>query len=203
MDTAAPVAIVLPAAGASARMRGRDKLLEPVDGIALLRRQALAALATGAHVLVTLPDPAGARGAALDGLALRRIAVPDAAEGMAASFRRAAAALPPGTPAAMVLLPDLPEITADDLRALLAARAAALPATPVLRATAADGTPGHPVIVPARLFPRLATLHGDTGARAILAGETVRAVALPGRRATTDLDTPEAWAAWRRARGEA
>lgn len=202
MQATAPVAIVLPAAGASRRMRGPDKLLEPVDDMPLLRRQALAALATGAPVLVTLPEPEGARGAALDGLGVVRVAVPDAAEGMAASLRRAAAALPAGTGAAMIVLPDLPEITTDDLRALLAARAAALPATPVIRATAADGTPGHPVILPARLFPRLATLRGDAGARALLAGETVRAVALPANRATTGLDTPEAWAAWRRARSE-
>ena len=35
-------ALLLPAAGASSRMRGRDKLLEHVDGVALLRRSCVA-----------------------------------------------------------------------------------------------------------------------------------------------------------------
>ena len=42
-------AILLPAAGASRRMRGRDKLLEGVDGVALLRRSALRARHRGAR----------------------------------------------------------------------------------------------------------------------------------------------------------
>ena len=44
--------IVIPAAGQSTRMRGRDKLLEPIRGVPLIRRQAQAAAGTGADVLV-------------------------------------------------------------------------------------------------------------------------------------------------------
>ncbi|MCV6595140.1 MAG: NTP transferase domain-containing protein, partial [Silicimonas sp.] len=62
--------LALPAAGASSRMRGRDKLLEPIGGVPLLRRQALAALTTGCPVLVTLPEGNEPRRAALEGLAL-------------------------------------------------------------------------------------------------------------------------------------
>ena len=69
-----------------------------------------------------------------------------------------------------------------------------------VRATGADGTPGHPVIFPARLFAALARLKGDTGARAVLEGEAVLHVALPGRAALVDLDTPEDWAGWLAAR---
>ena len=47
------IPIVILAAGASSRMRGRDKLLELVDGVALLRRQVERALNTGAKVFVT------------------------------------------------------------------------------------------------------------------------------------------------------
>ena len=53
------------------------------------------------------------------------------------------------------------------------------------------------MIVPARLLPEMAALRGDTGARALMQSHPVRHVALPGRRAVTDLDTPEDWAAWR------
>ena len=62
------VCILLLAAGASSRMRGGDKLLERVDGVPLVRRQVLAALATGCEVVVCLPDSTGPRFAALDGL---------------------------------------------------------------------------------------------------------------------------------------
>jgi CTP:molybdopterin cytidylyltransferase MocA len=44
-------------------------------------------------------------------------------------------------------------------------------------------------------------LSGDEGARAILRRHPPRLLALPGRHAVTDLDTPEDWARWRAARG--
>ncbi|WP_369022861.1 nucleotidyltransferase family protein [Rhodovulum iodosum] len=190
-------AILILAAGASARMGGRDKLLEPVAGRALLRRQVEAALATGAPVVVTLPPGADARRAALAGLALRCVEVPDAAEGMAASLRAGVAALPADADAVMVVLADMPEIGAAALAAMLKAGHAAPGA--ILRATAPDGTPGHPVIFPRRLFPELGRLSGDRGARDILKAQAGRVVAvpLPGDQALTDLDTPEDWAAWR------
>ncbi|GAA0292605.1 nucleotidyltransferase family protein [Rhodovulum strictum] len=192
----AELLILLPAAGASARMRGRDKLLEPVDGVALLRRQAMAALATGAPVLVTLPRGAGtARASALAGLAAR-IAWIDAAEGMAASLRAgAAAAQAAGASGLMVMLPDMPEITTEDLAMLRAAFHAA--PDHALRACTSGGAAGHPVIFPSRLFAMLARVQGDAGGRAVLAGEAVQLLPLSGERALTDLDTPEDWADWR------
>ena len=67
----------------------------------------------------------------------------------------------------------------------------------IVRATAMDGRAGHPVVFPARCLAEMAALQGDEGARAVLAAHEVAHVALPGRRAVTDLDTPEDWAAWR------
>lgn len=189
--------ILIPAAGFSRRMRGADKLLEPVDGIALLTRQARAALATGARVIVTLPPAPGPRGAALAGLDVTRVPVADAAEGMAASIRAGVAALAPGTSALMILLADLPEIEAPDLARLLAAQSETPGA--ILRAAAEDGRPGHPVVFPPDLFAELAMVTGDEGARRVVAAHRgrLRDLPLPGARAVTDLDTPEAWAAWR------
>lgn len=188
----AEIALLLLAAGAAQRMRGRDKLLEEVGGMALLRGRALACLEAGlGPVLVTLPPGAGARHAALAGLAVTPVEVARAAEGMGASLAAGAAAVPPGMAGVMVLPADMPEITAADLRAV----AAGFDGTRALRGTGADGTPGHPVIFPATALPALAALTGDRGARDLAAG--ARPVALPGRHALTDLDTPEDWAAWR------
>ncbi len=188
--------ILIPAAGASSRMRGSDKLLEEVEGKPLLRRQAIMALATGCAVVVTLPPDRPARGAALDGLAVTRVIVPDAALGLSVSLAAGLAAIGPA-PAVIVLLADLPEISAEDLNHLVA-RHRDLPEA-ILRATAQDGTAGHPVLFPAWVLPELGAMTGDSGARALLRGHADRvvAVALADRRAVTDLDTPEDWAAWR------
>ena len=123
-------------------MRGADKLLEPVAGQPLLRHLSAQALATGLPVTVALPPDRPARDAALRGLPVACVTVPDARLGMASSLRAGLASLPPQA-AVMVLLADLPEITTDDL--LLMARAHAATPDHILRATDASGQPGHPV----------------------------------------------------------
>ena len=191
-------AILLLAAGGSERMRGADKLLEMIDGEAVLRRQARAALGAGGPVLVCLAPNRPERKKALQGLAVRHVTVGDAAEGMPASIRAGVAALPDGVPGVAILPADMPEITGPDLAAVLAVFRRH-PHSAV-RATADSGAAGHPVVFPARLFGALLALKGDQGARAVLAGEKVFPVALPENHATTDLDTPEDWAKWRAAR---
>ena len=47
--------VLIPAAGSSSRMRGGDKLLEPVGGIPLLRRQAMWRSALSWQLAVQLP----------------------------------------------------------------------------------------------------------------------------------------------------
>jgi molybdenum cofactor cytidylyltransferase len=191
------IPILILAAGASRRMGGRDKLVETVDGAAMLRGRAEVAIAARlGPVFVTLPPDRPARARALDGLDVTPVPVRGAAEGMAASLRAGIAALPPDAPAVLILLADTPAITAADLRAVAAAFDAADPQP--ARGAEPDGTPGHPVLLPARLFPALARLTGDAGARSLLVGEAVRLVGLPRGHATTDIDTVEALAQWRR-----
>lgn len=191
------ISILLLAAGASARMRGADKLLEEINGKPLVRHLAQEALGTGFPVLVTLPENRPKRVSALQGLKLDMILIEDAAEGMAMSLRSAVAAIPP-THAALVLLADMPEICTSDLDILLAA----FQRDPnhILRATTAEGVPGHPVLFPNWARAELLTLEGDIGAKPVLKAhaDAVRLVALPANHATTDLDSPEDWAAWRK-----
>lgn len=192
------IVILIPAAGDATRMRGRDKLLEPVEGLPLLARQVRMAEATGCTVLVTLRLRDKARHAALATVnAPDRIELPDAAEGIAASLRAGAAwAQARRAMGLMVLLADLPDLETGDLERLLAMFRHD-PARPI-RATDMSGQTGHPVIFPARLFGALTQLSGDQGARTVLAQEKVVTMPLPDQRATMDLDTPEAWAEWRR-----
>lgn len=195
----AGILILIPAAGASSRMRGRDKLLEEVRGQPLLRDRVALALGTGAEVLVTLPPDRPLRRETLAGLVDPRLAlitVSDPQTGLSASLRDGAHwAIEHQADAVMILLPDLPDLTADDINFMLQE----YDFKSILRATSQDGTPGHPVILPARLFDALTRLSGDQGARDLLRAHRVTTLALPGQRAITDLDTPEAWDAWRAA----
>lgn len=189
------LAIIIPAAGASVRMEGRDKLMEIVDGQPLLLRQVKRALATGAPVYVTTRTDRPDRIAALDksGARLVHVAAPD--EGLAASLRAGIAALPVSVSAAMILLPDLPDIDTSNMRAMIAAHNR--DPKMILRATTEDGTPGHPTIFPRRLFADLAKINGDRGAQALLRTTEFITVPLQDQRALNDLDTPEDWNAWR------
>ncbi len=187
------VLIAIPAAGASSRMRGADKLMQKVGGVPLLARQTERALATGYPVFVTVSKDHPVRQTALPQHANLRIEVIDGAEGMSLSLRRAIARAGDAE-GLMVHLPDMPDLETQDLTQMIGAFAAA--PDQVHRAASSVGHPGHPVIFPHRLFAALSNLSGDTGGKEILKTEEVRLHPLPGQRALTDLDTPEAWAAW-------
>ncbi|MGH1454788.1 MAG: nucleotidyltransferase family protein [Paracoccaceae bacterium] len=191
--------ILLLAAGSSSRMRGRDKLMEVVEGQPLIRRALERALGTGLPVMVTLPAPDHPRARAVGNDLADLVYVPDAAEGMSASIRRGIEALPPDTGGVMILPADLPDLNSKDL--LRMASTWVKSPDMILRATSANGDPGHPVIFPYGYFGDLAAVTGDRGARMVLSDHArrVRHLPLAGNRATTDLDTPEAWAAWRTA----
>lgn len=196
-----PAEIVILAAGASSRMGGRDKLLEEVEGQPLIVRTAGMALATGLPVTVVLPPDRPVRRAAIAGMALRLAVADKAREGMAESLKAGFAALPAPAPV-LLMLADLPEMQSEDLSAVLAAGTAAPDL--IHRGAAAGGEPGHPVLLPLWLWPEILDLTGDQGARELLLRhrERVRLVPLPGARAITDLDTPEDWAAWRKAQAD-
>ena len=198
----------IPAAGRSTRMQGRDKLLEAVDGQPILRRTASIALSAGlGPVLVGLKTGDQVHDKALRNLEVEVVPVPDADEGMAATLRAGARAalreIEAGYLTAgdyeyfgmMVLLPDMPDIAAQDLIALdleFQANGGA-----VVRAATEDGRLGHPTIIPDYLLRSFDVLEGDRGASALFEGEPLVAVDLGGQRARTDLDTPEDWKAWR------
>ncbi len=183
------------AAGASSRMRGRDKLLEPVGGILALRRCAERALASNADVVAIVVGPGqDARRRALAGLDVVIIESEESVQGLSRSIRSGLAAAAPETTALMILLPDMPEIETDDMNAVIAEHGSA----DIVRAATADGRPGHPVLIARELFPRLARLEGDQGLRSAIKPEQdrVRLIPRPGERALLDLDTTEEWAAW-------
>lgn len=191
------IPILILAGGQSTRMRGRDKLLEPVDDRPLLRKVVEDALSVSRTVFVALPDAAAARLEALAGLDVTPLALPQAAEGLSGTLRAGVVALP-DCPAFLILLADLPEITGADIAAVLAARKV-YPDHLIWRGATPDGKPGHPILFDARLRPRFAELRGDDGGERIVRPLRAQTHLVPfdTPRARLDLDTPEDWAAWR------
>ncbi|MFV9505179.1 MAG: nucleotidyltransferase family protein [Oscillochloridaceae bacterium umkhey_bin13] len=187
---------VLLAAGTSARM-GQPKQLLDWQGQPLVRHVAATALASQLDGLVVVCGAvAPAVSAALADLAesLHLVVCSDYAAGQAASLRCGLAALPAGTRAALIVLVDQPLITTELINHMLAhwqAEPTALALVPQYQ-----GQRGNPVILAAALFPELAALHGDTGARAILAKhhDRVRWWVVDDPAVVTDIDTPETYA---------
>lgn len=191
--------IVIPAAGMSSRMGGRDKLLEPVNGEPLLRRQTKTALAADCSVMVCLPPGADDRQKTISDLPVTQVVVPDAAEGIGATLRTAAlfsARHAPERPM-MILLPDVPGIRTQDILTVITAFQDQQTEAPV-RATDDSGKPGTPLIIPNRLLAEFTELTGDSGGKSVLQSEVITLVPISGTRATRDLDTPQDWAEWRK-----
>lgn len=194
------VHILILAAGASSRMRGRDKLLQSVKGRPLLRQVAEVAIGTGAPVIVTLPPMSEARVKALADSIARPVEVPDAALGMSRSIERGLAAIvesDPGPDDGIMILPaDMPGFSTKALSDLIS-RFRSEPEL-IWRGGTTDAQPGHPIIFPRALWAELALVTGDEGGRSVLQRhkDIVRLVPLPGEMAVLDLDTPEDWAAF-------
>lgn len=181
-------------------MGSRDKLLEKVDGIPLLRLIAERALKVSDDVHVLLRPGFNARRKALEGLEIRTFVAPEALEGMNGSLRAATAHMAKHD-AYLLMLGDLPEITAENMQTVLDARAGQ-PDNVIWRGATEDGTPGHPILLSRPVYGALLQISGDGGGRTALKPfkDQTCLVPLPGTRARCDLDTPEDWAAWRAAR---
>ena len=190
------LAILILAAGASRRMGGADKLLEPVNGGTLLSRTVKAACATGHGVWVTLPSSNAQRLASLQTLEAHPVLLTEPDKGMGHSLASGVVALPPDISGVMILPADMPGVSTEDL--LQVSEAWAARPDSICRARDETG-PGHPVVFPRRCFEQLMDLRGDQGARDVIAADTqpVLEVTLPGDHATLDLDTPEDWQRWR------
>lgn len=166
MATGAGFAAVVLAAG-SARRFGGGKLLAPWRGAPLLHGALAAAQAAPVDdiVVVTGADAEAVAAAAhAFDPAIRIVHAPDHAEGMAASLRAGIAGLPPAAAGAFVFLGDMPRVPHAVLAPLAEAVANGAPAA----APVFSGVRGNPVVLSRGLFPEVASLAGDVGARPIL-----------------------------------
>lgn len=197
------VAVLVLAAGRSTRMGGPNKMLAEANGAPLVVHAVKAALESQAvEIVVVLGHMAeqvraGIESAIPGRSRLRFVTNPDFAEGLSTSVRTGIGALSSNVDAAVVQLGDMPGVGAGLLNRLIAAfspvegRAICVPTV--------GGKRGNPVLWARRFFSEMTTLSGDSGAKHLIGehADLVCEVEMAGEAAITDIDTPEALAAWR------
>lgn len=190
MTNAFSCAIVLLAAGGSRRM-GRVKQLLPIQGKPLLRHVAEAVLAAAIGPVVVVLGAEGDRIIpVLDGLPIHPVVNPAWAEGLSTSLRfglKAATSLSPGIDAMMLCLADQPTVTPTHLKKMVE-RLKEGNCTAV--ASLAGDVWMPPILFDRSWFPKLQTVEGDVGARALLREHPENVATIP-MRSVEDLDTPE------------
>jgi molybdenum cofactor cytidylyltransferase len=189
------IAAIVLAAGRSTRMGAANKLLADIGGKPMVRRAVEAAQASAASpvLVVTGHQEADVR-AALTGLKVTFVHNPDYAVGLASSLKAGIEAVPNSADGALVLLGDMPQISAAHLDRLMAAFAVEGRTGIIVPVHA--GKRGNPVLWPAAYFPEMLQLEGDAGARRLLAAHAsrVREVDLGTEAIFLDVDTPGALA---------
>jgi molybdenum cofactor cytidylyltransferase len=191
------VAAVVLAAGSSRRM-GRNKLLELLHDKPLVLHVVEAALASrAAPVSVVLGHDAERVKLALAGLDVSFVSNSAHATGMASSLSAGLAAVPEQAAAALVLLGDMPHVSAALINRLVNAAADEPQAKAIV--PLCHGQRGNPVILARSLFADAAALQGDTGARKLIDGlADVIEIETSDTAVLLDADTPEALEALRR-----
>ncbi|MEZ5570116.1 MAG: nucleotidyltransferase family protein [Halioglobus sp.] len=156
------IGVLLLAAGSSRRFDGDKRLALLADGRTLLQHALQPIQASGLDYRLCL-RPGDAPLAAHCGLGEEALLYCDRAqEGMGATLAQAIVRVP-GWDGALIALADMPCVRADTFRCVAACLANAPVAVPLY-----DGRRGHPVGFQLGLFPELAALRGDRGARSLL-----------------------------------
>jgi molybdenum cofactor cytidylyltransferase len=188
---AEPVAGVVLAAGASRRF-GRNKLLLRFEGESLARRASRIALEAGLDpVVVVLGHDADRVREDLAGFPVRAVVNAEHARGMNTSLRAGIAALPPEAAAAVVLLADMPRVSAETLARL--ARTFRETGAPLV-ACDYEGVHAPPTLYARALFPELGGPEGDGCGKRVVRRHEKELVRVPlPAAALADVDREEDW----------
>lgn len=185
---------VILAAGRSSRL-GRPKQLLPLGGRPLLAHTIQHAIASNLdEVVLVLGHEAIRIGDAVGAWGQRLVINPDYASGQSSSLKVGLGALDPTTEAVLFLLGDQPQVTTETIDALL--HAFRETGGPIVAAEY-DGMIGNPVLFGRELFPDLARLSGDEGARALVRASSASVVRIPvgNGEPPRDVDTEADYAA--------
>ena len=187
-------------AGSSKRMRGRDKLLEKINGVPQIERLANEALNLKIPVFITIPENNTRRRAIISKTRANIVAVRDSKLGMGHSIAEGIKEITKSSNfSSLAICPsDLPALKANSLKLLLNHffKSPTLICRPVnVNASRA----GHPVIFPKKYFEELKAIKGDTGARKIILKneKAISNYETDDEAYFLDLDTPEDFTNWK------
>jgi molybdenum cofactor cytidylyltransferase len=172
---------------------GSNKLLFELDGESLLRRAARRALAGGLDPLVVVLGHEAERARVeLYGLPCLPVVNPEHERGITASLRAGIEALTPTVAAAVVLLADMPMVTAEMISRLVDAyRASSAP----LVVSDYQGINAPPIVYDRALFGELAAMSGEGCGKQVVKRHRHQAETLSWPAAAlADCDSPEDYA---------
>jgi molybdenum cofactor cytidylyltransferase len=175
-------------AGGGSRRFGRPKLLEIIDGEALIQRAVRAARDAGLDpIVVVLGADGPAVREAIDQLAVQITNNPDWAEGQSSSVRAGLKMLAPNVDGAVFLLADMPLVDAKLVSTLVETQRRSL--APIVAPWTGERW-GNPVLFDRTTFEALSRIRGDQGGRALFEKYSIEAVPW-GKTAMLDIDTPD------------
>ncbi len=187
------VAAIILAAGLGSRFGGPSKPLASFRGRPMLAHvlDAVVASRTDPVIVVTGHAQEAVRRVCetADG-SLRLVANPDYATGLASSLKAGFRALPDDALGAVILLADMPLVSAEAIDRLVFAFEASPQASAVIPVH--QGRRGNPVLLSVRLGDAIMRLEGDRGAGPLLRDrDDIIEVPVADPAVLTDVDTPE------------
>jgi molybdenum cofactor cytidylyltransferase len=187
-ERAGPVAGIILAAGTSSRM-GVNKMLLRLDGETLLRRTVSRAAAAALDpIIVVLGHQADRARVELSDLACEAVLNPDYALGINVSLQVGLAAVPSQCVAAVVILADMPFVTASMIATLVERyRESSAP----LVISDYSGVNAPPMLYGRSLFPELREMKGEGCGKQVVKQHRSEALAIPWPAAALiDIDAP-------------
>jgi len=192
VDRTGNIAGIVLAAGTSTRM-GENKLLFDLAGESVVHRAVRIATEGGLNpVIAVLGHEAGRVRRELEGLTCVVVENPDYANGVNSSLKTGIAAVPASAAAVVVMLADMPFVTAEMIASLIARyRTSSAP----LVISDYDGVNAPPMLYDRVLFPELQTMEGEGCGRVVVRRHRQEAEVLAWPAAAlTDLDVPDDYA---------
>ena len=189
------ITAIIPAAGMSQRMLGKDKLLEFIGDETLLHRSIRNSIESKiTETIVITRIEHHDRRESLRDLSVRHVIAQCEPNILSESLKCGVSTIDPDIDGILIHLPDMPMISSSDINTLIDNYTT----DHVLRGCTSDKIPGHPVLVPKNMISILAEISGDSGAGTLLKNKEipVKLISLAWNHAILDLDTPEDWNSW-------
>ncbi len=182
------IAGIILAAGSSSRMRNQNKLMIDINGKTILETVISTVLKAEINpLIIVLGNDADQFQKTLEEYPVILVKNYEWEKGMSTSIKAGIGALGNDVAGSMILLGDMPGISAKDIKSLLI-KFCELENQKIIYPVK-DGQQGHPVIFPKSFFNELSLLSGDRGAKSILNDENSLGVEMQSQGVLFDIDT--------------